>query len=161
MKMREAARCLLSAVDGRRASTLVSRWARRRKWQQRVSSRSVGKELVGDAHFHVVGLAGEHQQRLVLRLPSEARDGAVVAVVVGLAGDGSAGDGEVRATADPERACSAVLAAWFARIASPESLRSGRSPKTGVGIRKITLWLATCVAKSGCGEWQPVAPGAR
>ena len=38
------------------------------------------EQLVGDAHLDVVGLAREQQQRLVLRLPAEARDGAVVAV---------------------------------------------------------------------------------
>ncbi len=47
----------------------------------------VGEVLVGDAHFDVVGLAGENLQRFVLRLPAEAGNGAVVAAVVGMAGD--------------------------------------------------------------------------
>ncbi len=47
----------------------------------------VGEQLVGHADFDVVGLAGENFQRFVLRLPAEARDGAVVAAVVGMAGD--------------------------------------------------------------------------
>ena len=42
------------------------------------------EQLVGDAHLDVVGLAREQQQRLVLRLPAEARDRAVVAVAVDL-----------------------------------------------------------------------------
>ena len=52
--------------------------------------RSSGKYLVGDAHFDVVGLAGENLERFVLRLPAEAGDGAVVAAVVGMAGDAEA-----------------------------------------------------------------------
>ena len=40
------------------------------------------EQLVGDAHLDVVGLAGEEQQRLVLSLPAEAGDRAVVAVAV-------------------------------------------------------------------------------
>src|SRR6185369_6606810 len=47
----------------------------------------VAEELVGDALLHVVGLAGEHQQGLVLRLPAEARDRAVVSRSVLAAGD--------------------------------------------------------------------------
>ena len=34
----------------------------------------VGKHVVGDALFHVVGLAGEYRQGGILRLPPEARD---------------------------------------------------------------------------------------
>src|SRR5262245_54536772 len=44
------------------------------------------KELVADAHLDVVSLAGEDKQRLVLRFPTEARDAAVVAAAVELAG---------------------------------------------------------------------------
>src|SRR5215468_8092192 len=47
----------------------------------------LGEQLVGDAHLDVVGLAGKHRDRLVLRLPAEARDGAVVAAAVGPTGD--------------------------------------------------------------------------
>src|SRR6185436_7257798 len=46
--------------------------------------------------------AREDQQRLVLGLPAEARDRAVVAVVVGLTGYGAAGNTVVRAPAYPE-----------------------------------------------------------
>ena len=46
----------------------------------------VGEVLVGDALLDVVGLAGEHQQRLVLRLPAEAGDRAVVTAAVEDAG---------------------------------------------------------------------------
>src|ERR1700690_2004393 len=45
------------------------------------------KKIVGPPHLHVVGLAGEHRPRFVLRLPSKARDGAVVAAAVGHAAD--------------------------------------------------------------------------
>ena len=38
----------------------------------------VGEAFVGDALLDVVGLAGENQQRLVLRLPAEARNRPVV-----------------------------------------------------------------------------------
>ena len=46
-----------------------------------------GEEVVADAHFDVVGLAGEDGDRRVLRLPAEAADGAVVRDHVGMALD--------------------------------------------------------------------------
>jgi hypothetical protein len=58
------------------------------------------KQLVADAHFDVVGLAREEEQRLVLRLPAKPGDGAVVAVAVRLSADGSPVDDEVRPAAD-------------------------------------------------------------
>ena len=45
------------------------------------------EELVGNAHFDVVSLSGEDQQRFVLCLPSEPGYGSVVAIVVGVAHD--------------------------------------------------------------------------
>ena len=66
------------------ASVLVTSLGTVANWQAGVSSRSVWNSSLRDAHLDVVGLAGEQQQRLVLRLPAEAGDGAVVAVVVGL-----------------------------------------------------------------------------
>ena len=42
----------------------------------------LGKDQVGNAHFDVVGLGGEQQQRFVLGLPAEARDGAVIAAAI-------------------------------------------------------------------------------
>src|SRR6267378_5579469 len=45
------------------------------------------KQFVGDAHFHVVGLTREDQQRLVLSLPAKTADGAIVAVVIEGAAD--------------------------------------------------------------------------
>ena len=45
------------------------------------------EQLVGNAHFHVVGFAGKDEQGFVLSLPAEAGDGSVVAVVVGFALD--------------------------------------------------------------------------
>ena len=45
------------------------------------------KALAGDPHLDVVGLGGEEQQRLVLRLPAEPADRSVVAVPVGTAAD--------------------------------------------------------------------------
>ena len=45
------------------------------------------KQLVGDPHFDVVGLGRKHRERLVLRLPAEPRDGAVIAAAVRMAGD--------------------------------------------------------------------------
>src|SRR5439155_21762713 len=40
------------------------------------------EQLAGDALLDVVGLAGKDEERLVLRLPAEAGDGPVVAIVV-------------------------------------------------------------------------------
>src|SRR6185503_17025132 len=57
------------------------------------------EQLVADALLDVVGLAGEHQEGLVLRLPAEPRDGPVVAVAVGV----GAGEGEVWSTENAER----------------------------------------------------------
>src|SRR5208337_2945420 len=47
----------------------------------------LGKEQIADPHLDVVGLAGKNVQRLVLRLPTEAADSAVVAVVIEGAGN--------------------------------------------------------------------------
>src|SRR5258706_11719743 len=55
------------------------------------------------AHFDVVRLAREKEQRFVLRLPAEPRDRAVIAVVVGHAGDGAARNVEVRSAFDSQR----------------------------------------------------------
>ncbi len=43
------------------------------------------EQLIGDAHLDVVSLAGKHQQRLVLCLPTEAGDAAVVRAQVDVA----------------------------------------------------------------------------
>jgi len=40
------------------------------------------EQFVADPHLHVVGLASEDLQRLVLSLPAETADRAIVAVVV-------------------------------------------------------------------------------
>src|ERR1700722_19716458 len=45
------------------------------------------KEFVGDAHFDVVGFAGENLERFILSFPAETSDGAVVAAVVGMTGN--------------------------------------------------------------------------
>src|SRR5207253_4422355 len=45
------------------------------------------EQLAGDALLDVVGLAGKDEERLVLRLPAEAGDGPVVAVMVEPAAD--------------------------------------------------------------------------
>ena len=127
-------------------------------WQARCFVALGREQLVGDAHLDVVGLAGEQQQRLVLRLPAEPRDRAVVAVVVGLAADGAAGTGSSARPRIPRPAFAAALAARLARIAESGICSIRPAPNTGVGMRKITLWLATCVAKSGCASVQPVAP---
>src|SRR5215471_9388210 len=44
--------------------------------------RGLGKKVIRHAHFHVVGLAGKDRDGFVLRLPTEARDGAVVAAAI-------------------------------------------------------------------------------
>ena len=52
---------------------------RRIEHAARHSAAFVRKQFIRYALLNVVGFAGEHRQRLVLRLPAEARDGAVVA----------------------------------------------------------------------------------
>ena len=118
------------------------------------------EQLVGDAHFDVVGLAGEHQQRLVLRLPAEPRDRAVVAVVVGLPGDCPARDVEVRPAADAQ----CVLRRGVASRGSPESprresVRSGPRRTAASECGRSRCGSPSRVAKSGCAIEQPSAPG--
>ena len=48
----------------------------------RSDSLLVGEDFVGHAEFNVGGLACEKQHRLVLRLPAEFGDGAVVSVAI-------------------------------------------------------------------------------
>ena len=50
----------------------------------------LGKDLVRNTHFDVVGLSRENRERLILRLPSEPGDGAVVVVRVESARDSQA-----------------------------------------------------------------------
>src|SRR5208282_4896427 len=40
------------------------------------------KKLIRDSHLDVVSLAGEHEQRFVLRLPPETSDGPIVGAEV-------------------------------------------------------------------------------
>src|SRR3981189_1721609 len=47
--------------------------------------------FIGDAHLHVIGLTRKNQERLVLRLPAEARDGAIVTVGVDMTLDAVTG----------------------------------------------------------------------
>jgi len=51
----------------------------------------VGELLVADAHFHAAGFGGKLDQRLVLRLPAKARDGAVVGTAIEMAADAERG----------------------------------------------------------------------
>ncbi len=74
----EALIAVIVSVDSRRVVGMVLQ----RSVADWVLFRSLWKQLVGNAHFDVVGFAGEHRQRFVLRLPAEARDGAVVPAAV-------------------------------------------------------------------------------
>src|ERR1700678_4036212 len=60
-KVRGIFRRVIVEARGRRVGTLV--------W----------KQLIGDAHFHVVSLARKNLEWLVLRLPPKSRDASVVA----------------------------------------------------------------------------------
>src|SRR6516162_3960206 len=42
----------------------------------------LGEQLVRDSHFYVVGFGGEHEQRLVLCLPSETGNGPIIRAAV-------------------------------------------------------------------------------
>ena len=55
--------------------------------QAGVSSVRCGEDVIGHAHFHVVGLGRKNRQGFVLRLPAETRNGAVVVAPVGNAAD--------------------------------------------------------------------------
>src|SRR5439155_19486152 len=60
------------------------------------------EQFVGDTHFNVIGFAGEQEKRLVLSLPSETGDRAVIAVLIRLAGDRAAGEHNIRPAANPQ-----------------------------------------------------------
>ena len=62
------------------------------------------EQFVGDTHFNVIRFAGEQEQRLVLSLPSETGNRAVIAVLIRLAGDRAAGEHNIRPAANPQRA---------------------------------------------------------
>ena len=47
-----------------------------------------------------------------------------------------------------------MLLAWFARICASGICSISPAPNVGVGMRKITLLFASCVAKSGCASVQ-------
>src|SRR5215471_2212383 len=47
----------------------------------------LGEQLVGDAHFDVLGFPREHSKRLVLRLPAEAGNGPIVTASIWATGD--------------------------------------------------------------------------
>ena len=97
-----------------------------------------GEEFVGDAFLYVVGFAAEREERFVLRLPTEAGDGAVVAAGV----EGPA-DAEglfargVRGQVGAERGIG-------------DGFDEAEAVRSGVGMRKETL--LTGLLKSGCGE---------
>src|SRR5437016_9434757 len=42
------------------------------------------KQFISDPHFHVVGFAGKEQKRLILSLPSETGNRAVIAILIRL-----------------------------------------------------------------------------
>src|SRR5262249_27109255 len=54
---------------------------------ERVLFASLREQVVRNAHLDVVRLAGKQLNRLVLRFPAEARDGAVVGAAIEGAGD--------------------------------------------------------------------------
>jgi hypothetical protein len=60
------------------------------------------EQLVRDAHLDVVGLAREHQQRLVLGLPSEPGNRSIIAIVVRVPRDCPSRHGDVGAAHDAE-----------------------------------------------------------
>src|SRR5207244_2117904 len=51
-----------------------------------------------------------------------------------------------------------ALLTWLAEIAASGICSIRPAPKTGVGIRKVTLRAAACDSKSGCASLHPAAP---
>ncbi len=102
------------------------------------------EQLVGDTLLDVVRLAREQKQRLVLRLPAETRDRAVIAVVIGLAGDRATGDVEIRPAFDPQRALLARVGSLVCEyravrdlLDQPRPEDRGGDPKDHVLIREL------------------------
>jgi len=83
------------AGDGRAGTVEIGLIFRQRIVETR--SRRIGafglEEFVGDAHFDVVGFASENLERFILGFPAETSDGAVIAAVIGMAGDAERGLG--------------------------------------------------------------------
>src|SRR5207249_7106105 len=63
-----------------------------------------------DLHSFPTRRSSDLEQRLVLRLPSEPRDRAVVAVAIRHAGDRAPGDVEIRLAPDSQRALLTAVA---------------------------------------------------
>ena len=123
-------------------ATLVHVVGHRRELAARRLVALLREALVGDPHLDVVGLGGEDEQRLVLGLPAEPRDRAVVAVPV---------DRPLM----PRLFFAVALAPRLARIVESMICSIRPVPKTGVGIRNTTLLLRICRSKSSCWMLQP------
>src|SRR5437588_3620634 len=54
------------------------------------------EQFVGNTHFNVIRFTGEQEKRLVLSLPSETGNRAIIAVFIRLAGDRAAGEHNIR-----------------------------------------------------------------
>src|SRR5437773_10984987 len=78
------------------------------------------EQLVGDTHFDVVGFTGEQEKRLVLSLPSETGNRAVIAILIRLAGDRAAREPHIRPSANPQ--CALV---WCLRALLHEGAACG------------------------------------
>ena len=121
------------------------------------------EQLVGDAHLHVVGLAGEEQQRLVLRLPAEAARSCRRCRCGWPARDRVGVEQEVGPAADAEAALGSAVR-WLRGSRCPGSPRSGRRRTPAWGCGRSRCGCAIWRAKSGCAMLQPacvVAAGDR
>ena len=81
----------------------------------------IGKEFIGNPHLHVVGLASEDFDRLVLSLPSKSGNRAVVSAGVWAPGDRGALIG-IRTSTDPH---SVLLIALRIHLLQDDGFRNG------------------------------------
>src|SRR5215472_5764988 len=82
------------------------------------------KHVVCHAHLDVVGFAGENRDRLVLRLPAESRDRAVIPAAIG-----NARDAELRAYCSRRRMTTEDLAVLNA-VNDAQPVKLQRNPKS-------------------------------
>jgi len=118
------------------------------------------EQLIGDAYLDVVGLAGKHQQRLVLRLPSKAADRAVVPIFIDLSRYRVARQHDICLAVNP---VSRFLISGGRTIEICNDRRVwicsiSPAPKSGVGMRNIKLLAAIACAKFGCDNLHDTAP---
>ena len=91
------------------------------------------EQVVGHADLDIVRFTGEQQQRLVLRLPTEARDCAVIAVVIKASGYSQ---GALLLRIGSQRSFESVIGR---ALHQAQAERRRGNPEDDVPVRKLCL----------------------